>query len=298
MKFRVSIAGGNNNTSNNPFGGLGNVSVPSVAMNFVSNGENKNSISNAMGGLTQQGGVILSSDEILEVSYSTNPIYGGETMSASQSQVVLMIVGRLLPPLSKENIPEDEGEGIVSGIMGTLGMGTLFNQYKSVKHLFDKDNEAGEELPEASLSSNLLSSSGITEPVAKKAKESSKNKLVSQVLGVSSALPMTNSFTNGIGNSLKGMFGGLENFGESNLYDQNKRNVKELSEWAMKYDEKSSTRDILVQTDLGNETTFELYFPKMYVESFQQNFNTNTGEGYFTLILKQTAFNEKENVIK
>ena len=70
-------------------------------------------------------------------------------------------------------------------------MGTLFNQYKSVKHLFDKDNEAGKELPETSLSSNLLSSSGITEPVAKKAKESSKNKLVSQVLGVSSTLPMT-----------------------------------------------------------------------------------------------------------
>ena len=297
MKFRVSIAGGNNNTSNNQFGGLGNVSVPSVAMNFVSNGENKNPISNAMGGLTQQGGVILSSDEILEVFYSTNPIYG-ETMSASQNQVTLRIVGRLLPTASENNSPEDEGEGIVSGIMGTLGMGTLFNQYKSVKHLFDKDNEAGEELPETSLSSNLLSSSGITEPVAKKTKESSKSRLVSQVLGVSSALPMTNSFTNGIGNSLKGMFGGLGNFGESNLYDQNKRNVKELSEWAMKYDEKSSTRDILVQTDLGNETTFELYFPKMYVESFQQNFNTNTGEGYFTLILKQTAFNEKENVIK
>ena len=297
MKFRVSIAGGNNNTSNNPFGGLRNVSVPSVAMNFVSNGENKNPISNAMGGLTQQGGVILSSDEILEVFYSTNPIYG-ETMSASQNQVTLRIVGRLLPTASENNSPEDEGERIVSGIMGTLGMGTLFNQYKSVKHLFDKDNEAGEELPETSLSSNLLSSSGITEPVAKKTKESSKSRLVSQVLGVSSALPMTNSFTNGIGNSLKGMFGGLGNFGESNLYDQNKRNVKELSEWAMKYDEKSSTRDILVQTDLGNETTFELYFPKMYVESFQQNFNTNTGEGYFTLILKQTAFNEKENVIK
>jgi len=33
VKFRVSIAGGNNNnTSNNPFGSLGNVSVPSVAM--------------------------------------------------------------------------------------------------------------------------------------------------------------------------------------------------------------------------------------------------------------------------
>ena len=297
MKFRVSIAGGNNNTSNNPFGGLGNVSVPSVAMNFVSNGENKNPISSAMGGLTQQGGVILSSDEILEVSYSTNPIYG-ETMSASQSQVTLRIVGRLLPTASESNSPEDEGEGIVSGIMGTLGMGTLFNQYKSVKHLFDKDNEAGEELPEASLSSNLLSSSGITEPVAKKPKESSKSKLVSQVLGVSSALPMTNSFTNGIGNSLKGMFGGLQNFGESNLYDQNKENVKELSMWAMTYEDEKSTRDVMVQTDLGEGKTFELYFPKMYVDSFNQDFSVGNGEGDFEMILKQTIFNEESINLK
>ena len=297
MKFRVSIAGGNNNTSNNPFGGLRNVSVPSVAMNFVSNGENKNPISNAMGGLTQQGGVILSSDEILEVSYSTNPIYG-ETMSASQSQVTLRIVGRLLPTASENNSPEDEGEGIVSGIMGTLGMGTLFNQYKSVKHLFDKNNEAGEELPEASLSSNLLSSSGITEPVAKKTKESSKSKLVSQVLGVSSALPMTNSFTNGIGNSLKGMFGGLGNFGESNLYDQNKQNVKELSLWAMTYGDEKSTRDVMVQTDLGGGKTFELYFPKMYVDSFNQDFSVGNGEGDFEMILKQTIFNEESINLK
>ena len=190
---------------------------------------------------------------------------------------------------------EDEGEGIVSGIMGTLGMGTLFNQYKSVKHLFDKDNEAGEELPEASLSSNLLSSSGITESVAKKAKESSKSKLVSQVLGVSSTLPMTNAFTNGIGNSLKGMFGGLGNFGESNLYDQNKQNVKELSLWAMTYGDEKSTRDVMVQTDLGGGKTFELYFPKMYVDSFNQGFNVNSGEGYFTLLLSQTLFKE-ENI--
>ena len=56
-------------------------------------------------------------------------------------------------------------------------MGTLFNQYKSVKHLFDKDHEAGDELPEASLSSNLLSSSGITESVAKKQKKAVKANL-------------------------------------------------------------------------------------------------------------------------
>ena len=219
-------------------------------------------------------------------------------MSASQSQVTLRIVGRLLPTASENNSPEDEGEGIVSGIMGTLGMGTLFNQYKSVKHLFDKDNEAGEELPETSLSSNLLSSSGITEPVAKKPKESSKSKLVSQVLGVSSTLPMTNSFTNGIGNSLKGMFGGLQNFGESNLYDQNKENVKELSMWAMTYGDEKSMRDVMVQTDLGGGKTFELYFPKMYVYNFEQEFNTRMGEGHFIIELKQTGFNEADIKLK
>ena len=219
-------------------------------------------------------------------------------MITSQSQVTLRIVGRLLPTASESNSPEDEGEGIVSGIMGTLGMGTLFNQYKSVKHLFDKNNETGDELPEASLSSNLLSSSGITEPVAKKAKESSKSKLVSQVLGVSSTLPMTNSFTNGIGNSLKGMFGGLGNFGESNLYDQNKENVKELSMWAMTYGDEKSTRDVMVQTDLGGGKTFELYFPKMYVDSFDQDFRISTGEGQFLLILKQTGFNEADIKLK
>ena len=219
-------------------------------------------------------------------------------MITSQSQVTLRIVGRLLPTASENNSPEDEGEGIVSGIMGTLGMGTLFNQYKSVKHLFDKDNGAGEELPEASLSSNFLSSSGIAESVAKKAKESSKNKLVSQVLGVISTLPMTNSFTNGIGNSLKGMFGGLGNFGESNLYDQNKQNVKELSLWAMTYGDEKSTRDVMVQTDLGGGKTFELYFPKMYVDSFNQDFSVGNGEGDFEMILKQTIFNEESINLK
>ena len=103
---------------------------------------------------------------------------------------------------------------------------------------------------------------------------------------------MTNSFTNGIGNSLKGMFGGLGNFGESNLYDQNKENVKELSMWAMTYGDEKSTRDVMVQTDLGGGQTFELYFPKMYVESFDQDFRVSTGEGQFLLILKQTGFNE------
>ena len=104
---------------------------------------------------------------------------------------------------------------------------------------------------------------------------------------------MKNSFTNGIGNSLKGMFGGLGNFGESNLYDQNKQNVKELSLWAMTYGDEKSTRDVMVQTDLGGGKTFELYFPKMYVVSFNQDFSVGSGEGEFVITLKQTVFNEE-----
>ena len=109
---------------------------------------------------------------------------------------------------------------------------------------------------------------------------------------------MTNAFTNGIGNSLKGMFGGLGNFGESNLYDQNKQNVKELSLWAMTYGDEKSTRDVMVQTDLGGGKTFELYFPKMYVYSYNKDFSVGTGEGYFILDLKQTLFNEENNTLK
>ena len=58
------------------------------------------------------------------------------------------------------------------------------------------------------------------------------------------------------------MFGGLGNFGESNLYDQNKENVKELSMWAMTYGDEKSTRDVMVQTDLGEERRLNCIFLK------------------------------------
>jgi hypothetical protein len=41
-----------------------------------------------------------------------------------------------------------------------------------------------------------------------------------------------------------------------------------------------------------------LYFPKMYVDSFDQDFRVSTGEGQFLLILKQTGFNEGDITIK
>ena len=42
----------------------------------------------------------------------------------------------------------------------------------------------------------------------------------------------------------------------------------------------------------------ELYFPKMYVYSFNQDFSIGNGEGYFVLDLKQTGFNEEGITLK
>ena len=60
----------------------------------------------------------------------------------------------------------------------------------------------------------------------------------------------------------------------------------------MTYGDEKSTRDVMVQTDLGGGKTFEFYFPKMYVYSYNQDFSVGTGERYFVLNLKQTGFNE------
>lgn len=100
------------------------------------------------------------------------------------------------------------------------------------------------------------------------------------------------------GSSLAGMFGGLSSFGASNLYDQNKQNIIDISKWAMVYGEGTSTKDVLIQADLGSGKTMELYFPKMYVYSFNQDFSIGNGEGYFVLDLKQTGFNEEGITLK
>ena len=94
------------------------------------------------------------------------------------------------------------------------------------------------------------------------------------------------------------MFGGLSSFGASNLYDQNKQNIIDISKWAMVYGEGTSTKDVLIQADLGSGKTMELYFPKMYVYSFNQDFSIGNGEGYFVLDLKQTGFNEEGITLK
>ena len=203
-------------------------------------------------------------------------------MSETQSEITLKIVGRLLPSTVENEAESEVNPGILGGIMGALGMGTLFNQYQNVKNMFGKDNDeksgeinsifSSENTDLGNIEgSNLLSSTGIGEEVPSKG--NSKSALVSQVLGLSPAIPLTNSFTKGMSNGLAGMFGGLSSFGVENLYDQNKQNIIELSKWAMIYGDDTSTKDVLVQADLGSGKTMGLFFPKMYVYSFDQDFS-------------------------
>ena len=288
MKFRVSLAGSSNITGKT--GGLNTGFINNVAMSFTGG-------STSLGGLGKGRGIILSSDEILEVSYNTMAITA-ETMSETQSEISLRIVGRLLPSTTENEAGSGGTGGIVGGIMGALGMGSLFKQYQSMKNMFKKDDEEtfseGENLNNIK-GNNLLSSSGVEEKVSDK---KSKTHLISQVLGVSSTLPIVSSFANGIGKSLTGMFGGLDVFGVSDLYDRNKQNIIDISEWAMLYGDGNSTKDVLVQADLGSGKSMEMYFPKMYVYSFNQDFSVGSGEGYFVLDLKQTAFNESDVDLK
>ena len=309
MKFRVSLAGSSN--AGGEQGGFNGGSIPNMAMNFNAGNIVQSGGNNPLGNLSQGEGIILSSDEVLEVTYNTTALTA-ETMSETQSEITVRIVGRLLPGTTENQASSEEGsEGVVGGIMGALGMGTLFNQYKSVKDMFKHDNNdkgtqgllssgnaptGFQREPQEIKGSSLLSSSGPSGAVSENG--NNKKELVSKVLGVSSALPMTNSFANGIGSSLAGMFGGLSSFGASNLYDQNKQNIIDISKWAMVYGEGTSTKDVLIQADLGSGKTMELYFPKMYVYSFNQDFSIGNGEGYFVLDLKQTGFNEEGITLK
>ena len=94
------------------------------------------------------------------------------------------------------------------------------------------------------------------------------------------------------------MFGGLGNFGESDLYDQNKQNVKELLLWAMTYGDEKSTRDVMVQIDLGEERRLNCVFLKCMWIILIKILAQEQEEGYFELILRQTVFNEENIKLK
>lgn len=361
MKFRVSLveskgAEGAAGVDGNLGNAAGNVmnQASSVAMNFVSNSSPE--LSTLLGGgNNQNGGIILSPDEITGVSYNTSSATG-ELLAGNQNEITLVITGKMLSHIDENDDFEGGGSGkeaMLGGLMGSLGLGTLYNKYNEFKGIkgqvesifgSDDDENNGEEMKLKGLKndemfkqspefqsnmenvlgkedklksmgfgdlfgssedssdilkgSSLLSSSGIT---ANEEKSSSNDfgKIAKQVLGVSSMIPLTRNFANGVGGVLGGMFGSKGgNFGLNNLYDINKQNIIALSQWAMVYGEDMTTKDVLIQADLGNGNVYELFFPRMFVENYNQSFDIETGEGYFNLYLKQSRYKENDIELK
>ena len=84
MKFRVSLAGSSN--AGGVQGGFNGGSIPNMAMNFNAGNIVQSGGNNPLGNLSQGEGIILSSDEVLEVTYNTTALTA-ETMSETQSEI-------------------------------------------------------------------------------------------------------------------------------------------------------------------------------------------------------------------
>ena len=68
--------------------------------------------------------------------------------------------------------------------------------------------------------------------------------------------------------------------------------------WAMTYEDEKSTRDVMVQTDLGEERRLNCVFLKCMWIILIKILAQEQEEGYFELILRQTAFNEENIKLK
>ena len=87
------------------------------------------------------------------------------------------------------------------------------------------------------------------------------------------------------------IFQGIEKFDTDNFYDHNKKNIADLTKWALDYKSSSEYKNIIMEINLGNEKTMDLLFENMYVENFEQEFNIEKGNGEFFLDLKQKYYN-------
>lgn len=82
------------------------------------------------------------------------------------------------------------------------------------------------------------------------------------------------------------------------IYDNNKRNVINLIEWAKSYMEKSDYRDVFVEVDLGAKGVINYEFTNMFVYDFSQEFSIEKGIGIFSLDLKQKFYKENRLEVK
>ena len=86
------------------------------------------------------------------------------------------------------------------------------------------------------------------------------------------------------------IFQGIDKFDTDNFYDHNKKNIADLTKWALDYKSSSEYKNIIMEINLGNEKTMDLLFENMYVENFEQEFDIEKGNGEFLLELKQKYY--------
>ena len=86
-----------------------------------------------------------------------------------------------------------------------------------------------------------------------------------------------------------------ENGNNTDLYEQNKKNIINLAKWAESYLEKNDYRNVEVFVNLGSNKNIDYKFANMFVRKFSQELSIEKGIGIFVLHLKQ-KFHQKNKL--
>ena len=84
----------------------------------------------------------------------------------------------------------------------------------------------------------------------------------------------------------------------TDLYEQNKKNIINLAKWAESYLEKNDYRNVEVFVNLGSNKNIDYKFANMFVKNFTQELSIEKGIGIFVLYLKQKFHQKNKLVIK
>ena len=86
-----------------------------------------------------------------------------------------------------------------------------------------------------------------------------------------------------------------ENGNNTDLYEQNKKNIIDLAKWAESYLEKNDYRNVEIFVNLGSNKNIDYKFANMFVKNFRQELSIEKGIGVFVLHLKQ-KFHQKNKL--
>lgn len=259
--------------------------------------------------------ILLTSDEVIGINY--NSALKQQVSNANEpSHVFLEIEGKLLAPIDVVN----DGSGMLENLTNTLGLGTMMNKFKAMGGM-DKLREVGL-AGEGIENSNLQLAGGkgdingglskgdmevpkmendILKPSVESMGDMGNSKeatnFVKDVMNISPTIPLGDSFVSGAGKMMGNLFGNKNEFNNNDLYTLNRNNVAQLMAWGTSYGKKDY-RDVLVQVSIGNGEVSDMFFPSMYVESFNHQFDVKNGVAYFKMMLKQKSFNQEQIKIK